>query len=197
MFILAPAQWICAWIHRGSSARCDDCGAPGDPRSHRPGSARRAWQRTPKLERVISTIKVMEPTHPFFGKALKLLSEQCGRGKAFIAVGLEDGRRRLILRSATDLDSTKRHSRLVSFVSARSLLPLARHVQSRLTGLNLEASHESRPSSGTDSPKLKSRTQPSTASAAAESVATGSPQSARSADRNDSAAYSRRGPRSC
>src|ERR1017187_5711730 len=40
VFILAPAQWICAWIHRGSSARCDDCGAPGDPRSHRPGSAR-------------------------------------------------------------------------------------------------------------------------------------------------------------
>ena len=197
MFIPAPAQLICAWILRGSSARCDDCDVPGGRGSHRPGSARRARQRTPKLERVISTIKVMEPTHPLFGKALKLLSEQCGRGKAFIAVGLEDGRRRLILRSATDLDSTKRHSRLVSFVSARSLLPLARHVQSRLTGLNLEASHESRPSSGTDSPKLKSRTHPSTASAAAESVATGSPQSARSADRNDSAAYSRRGPRSC
>src|ERR1017187_9345065 len=40
LFIPAPAQWICSWIHRGSSARCDDCGAPGDPRSHRPGSAR-------------------------------------------------------------------------------------------------------------------------------------------------------------
>ena len=78
-------------------------------------------------------------------------------------VGLEDGRRRLILRSATDLDSTKRHIRLVPFVSARSLLPLARHIQSCLTGLNLEASHESRPSSRKDSPKLKSRTPLSTA----------------------------------
>jgi hypothetical protein len=146
---------------------------------------------------MISTIKVMEPTHPLFGKTLKLLSERCSRGKAFIAVGLEDGRRRLILRSATDLDSKKRHSSLVPFVSARSLLPLARHIQSCLTGLNMEASHESRPSSRTDSSQLKSRTQPSTASAAAESVATGSPQSARPADRSDSAAYSRRGPRSC
>ena len=62
------------------------------------------------------SIKVMEPTHPLFRKTLKRLSERCGRGKAFIAVGLEDGRRRLILRSATDLDSTKRHNRSVPFV---------------------------------------------------------------------------------
>jgi hypothetical protein len=52
-------------------------------KSRRPASARRTRQRTPKLERVISTIKVAEPTHPLFGKTLKLLSEQCGRGKAF------------------------------------------------------------------------------------------------------------------
>jgi hypothetical protein len=186
-----------ASIRRGSSVRCDDSDVRGDPRWHLRGWARRTRQRTPKCERLISTIKVMEPTHPLFGKTLKVLSERCSRGKAFIAVALEDGRRRLILRSATDLDSTKRHSRLVGFVSARSLLPLARHIQSCLTGLNMEASHESRPSSRTDSSQLKSRTQPSTASAAAERVATRSPPSARSADRSDSAAYSRRGPRSC
>lgn len=179
------------------SVRSDGCGARFGRGLHPPRSVRRTRQRTPKLERVISTIKVMEPTHPLFGKTLRLLSERCGRGKRFIAVGLEDGRRRLILRSATDLDSTKRHSRLIPFVSARSLLPLARCIQNCLTGLNLEASHESRPASRTDSSRLKSRTQPSTASAAAESVATGSPQSARPADRGDSAAYSRRGPRSC
>ena len=172
------------------SARSGDCDEPSGPRSRPLKWVRRTRQRTPKLERVISTIKVMEPTHPLFGKTLKLLSERCGRGKAFIALGLEDGRRRLILRSATDLDSTKRHSRLVPFVSARSLLPLARHIQNCLTGLNLEASHESRPSSRTNSAQLKSRAQPSTASA--ERVATRSPSSARSADRSDSAAYSRR-----
>jgi hypothetical protein len=77
----------------------------------------------------MSAIKVMDPTHPLFGKTLKLLSQQCSRNKAFVAVGLKDGRRRLILRAVTDLDSTKRHGRSVPFISARSLLPLARHIQ--------------------------------------------------------------------
>src|SRR6266404_229457 len=193
----SPASRAFASIHQVFSVRSDD----SDERDGRgwrlQASVRRTRQRTPKFERVMSAIKVMDPTHPLFGKTLKLLSEQCSRGKAFVAVGLKDGRRRLMLRSATNLDSTKRHIRLVPFVSARSLLPLARHIQSCLTGLNLEAPHESRPSSRTDSPKLKSRTQPSTASATAGSAVTGSPKSARSADRNDPAAYSRRGPRSC
>ena len=193
----SPASRAFASIHQVFSVRSDDSDERDGLRSHLQASVRRTRQRTPKFERVMSAIKVMDPTHPLFGKTLKLLSEQCSRGKAFVAVGLKDGRRRLILRSATDLGSTKRHSRLVPFVSARSLLPLARHIQSCLTGLNLEASHESRPSSRTDSPKLKSRTQPSTASATAGSAVTGSPKSARSADRNDPAAYSRRGPRSC
>jgi len=175
----------------------DEPDAGSDRGRHQRSWRRRTRQSTPKLERLMSSIKVMDPTHPLFGKTLKLLSEQCGRGKAFVAVGLKDGRRRLILRSATDLDSTKRHSRSVPFVSARSLLPLARHIQSCLTGLKTEALHESRPSSRTDSPQLESPTPSSTASAAAGSAATGSPKSARSADRNDPAAYSRRGPRSC
>jgi hypothetical protein len=203
MTVPRPSLWRPAWrLHARASILwsrdgSDAPGGLGGPRWHRPTWDRRTRQRTPKFERVMSAIKVMDPTHPLFGKTLKLLSEQCSRGKAFVAVGLKDGRRRLILRSATDLESTKRHSRLVPFVSARSLLPLARHIQSCLTGLNLEASHESRPSSRTDSPKLKSPNQPSTASAAAGSAVTGSPKSARSADRNDPAAYSRRGPRSC
>jgi hypothetical protein len=59
----------------------------------------------------MSPIKVMDPSHPLFGKTLKLLSERCGRGKAFIAVALQDGRRRLVLRSATDLDvGQQRHT---------------------------------------------------------------------------------------
>lgn len=166
------------------------------------GSHRRAWdrrtrQRTPKVERVISAIKVMDPTHPLFGKTLKLLSEQCGRGKAFVAVAIEDGRRRLIPRTATDLDSQKHHSRQLSLISARSLLPLARHIQCCLTSLGLKASHENGLPSEASSSKRKSPTQRSTASATARSVVTGSPKSACSADRDDPAAYSRRGPRSC
>ena len=186
-----------ATIRPWFSTRCDGCDARCGPRLRRPRWVRRTRQRTPKIDRVMSAIKVVDSTHALFGKTLQLLSEQCGRGKAFVAVGLKDGRRRLILRSTTDLDSRKSHSKQVPLISARSLVPLARHVQSCLTSLNVEALHESRPSSRTDSPQFKSRTQPSTASATAESAATGSPSSARSADRNDSAAYSRRGPRSC
>lgn len=188
---------IRARIHPWFSTRCDGCGARSCPKLRRPKWVRRTRQRTPKFERVMSAIQVMDRTHPLFGKTLKLLSEQCSRGKAFVAVALEDGRRRLILRSATDLDSRKHHGRQVSWISARSLLPLARHIQCCLTSLKVEASHESRPLSGTDSTKRKFPTRPSTASASAESAATGSPKSARSADRNDTAAYSRRGLRSC
>jgi hypothetical protein len=162
------------------------------------GSRRRAWdrrtrQRTPKVERVISAIKVMDPTHPLFGKTLRLLSEQCGRGKAFVAVAIEDGRRRLIPRTATDLDSQKHHSSPLSLISARSLLPLARHIQCCLSSFNSKASHENGSPSEASSSKRKSRTP----SASAGSAVTGSPKSARSADRHDTAAYSRRGPRSC
>jgi hypothetical protein len=146
---------------------------------------------------VISAIKVMDPTHPLFGKTLRLLSEQCGRGKAFVAVSIEDGRRRLIPRTATDLDSQKHHNSQLSLISARSLLPLARHIQCCLSSFNSKASHESGSPSEAGSSKRKSQTQRSTASASAASAITGSPKSARSADRNDTAAYSHRGPRSC
>jgi hypothetical protein len=159
---------------------------------------RRVRQRTAKFERVISAIKVMDPTHPLFGKTLRLISEQCSRGKAFVAVALEDGRRRLIARSATDLESKKHHGREISWISARSLLPLARHIQCCLLSLNLvEPLDENRSSSGADSPKRKFPTQRSTASASARSTTTGSLKSARSADRNDTEAHSHREPRSC
>src|SRR6202030_3274481 len=68
-------------------------------------SPSRRQQKTSKLERVMSPVRVIDRTHPLFGKTLSLLSERCGRGKAFIAVALQDGRRRLVPRSATDLDS--------------------------------------------------------------------------------------------
>jgi hypothetical protein len=161
-------------------------------------SSRRVRQRTSKIDRVMPAVKVMDPTHPLFGRALTLLSERCGRGKAFIAVTLQDGRRRLVLRSATDLDSQPQRDIPPARISARSLLPLARHVQCYLAGVKAEASHANRSLSGLDSPEKRSETptQQQTATASAGSVATGSPQSARSAGRTDPAAYSHRGSRS-
>jgi hypothetical protein len=193
-----PMSAACAWILRGSSARCGDCGERRGRGSHPPKWARRRQQKTSKLERVMPVVRVTEPTHPLFGKTLTLLSERCGRGKGFIAVGLEDGRRRLLRRSATDLDAAKKPSPPVARISARSLLPLARHVQCYLTGGNWEGVEANRLRSGSDSSKSSKRsTQHPTTPASAGSRVTRSPRSARSADRKDPAAQSRRGIRSC
>lgn len=161
---------------------------------------RRTRQRTPKIERVMSAIKVMDPTHPLFGKTLRLLSEHCGRGPAFVSVGLQDGRRRLVLRSATDLESRPTRVGQISRISARSLLPLARHIQCYWTGLKVdeEALHASRSRCGSDLPQTsKVSTQQSANPASAGSAITRSPQPARSAERKDPGAYSRRGSRWC
>jgi hypothetical protein len=143
-------------------------------------------------------VRVTERTHPLFGKTLTLLSE-CGRGKGFVAVRLEDGRRRLVRRSATDLHSRERPSPPMSQISARSLLPLARHVQCYLAGDNVEGVHANRLRSRSVSPTSSktSSTQHPTAPASAGRRITRSPRSARSADRKDPAAHSHRGLRSC
>jgi hypothetical protein len=156
----------------------------------------RRQQKTSKLERVMTPVTLTERTHPLFGKTLTLMSERCGRGKAFIAVALQDGRRRLVARSATDLDSCKKQSLPTSRISARSLLPLARHIQCYLTGTNSEVADAGRSRSSTFKVS-KSPTQHSTAPASAGRRSTGSPRSARSGDRKDPAAPSRRGPRPC
>ena len=158
----------------------------------------RRQQKTSKLDRVMCPVKVMDRTHPLFGKTLSLLSERCGRGKAFIAVALQDGRRRLVPRSATDLDSGKKQSPPTSRISARSLLPLARHIQCYLAGVTLEGAHADRSRSGPDSSKTsKPPSQHSTAPASAGSRVTRSPRSARAGDRKDPAAHSRRGSGPC
>ena len=163
-----------------------------------PTWASRRLQKTSKLERVMTPVTITERTHPLFGKRVFLQSERCGRGKAFIAVALQDGRRRLVRRSATDLDSKGVRSHSTSRITARSLLPLARHVRCYLTGVNPEELHadrsQVRSASSTNSTPSP---QQSTATASAERRVTGSPRSARSGDRKNPAAPSHRGPRSC
>lgn len=53
---------------------------------------------------MIREITVIDPQHPLRGERLALLSLSCSRGPNFIAIGLPDGRRRLIRRAATDID---------------------------------------------------------------------------------------------
>jgi hypothetical protein len=120
------------------------------------------------------------------------------RGKAFVAVSLQDGRRRLVLRSATDLDSKGNPPHSTSRITARSLLPLARHIRCYLTGVNTEELHADRPQvRSRSSTKLAPSPQHTTAPASAEGRITGSPRSARSGDCKNPAAPSHRGLRSC
>jgi hypothetical protein len=146
----------------------------------------------------MTPVTITERTHPMFGKRVFLLSERCGRGKAFIAVALRDGRRRLVRRSATDLDSKRILPHSTSRISARSLLPLARHIRCYLTGVNPEELHADRSKVRSESSTCpKPSTQYPTASASAERRVTGSPRSARSGDCKNPAAPSHRGPKSC
>src|SRR3954470_468370 len=52
----------------------------------------RTLQTAPDFERVVSSVTVTDPRHPLFGQQLKLLSLSCGRGPAYIAAALPDGR---------------------------------------------------------------------------------------------------------
>jgi hypothetical protein len=81
---------------------------------------------------VISEVTIVDPHHPLCGEWLKLLSLTCARGAGFIAVALADGRRRLIRRSATDLDRSAVAEPDMPRISARILLPLARQVRRML-----------------------------------------------------------------
>jgi hypothetical protein len=88
-----------------------------------------------------------------FGQRLKLLSLACSRGPAFIAVALPDGRRRLIRRAATDLEHPAAETgTAVPRISARALLPLARHIRSMLAASSEEGRHATPSPPGSPAP---------------------------------------------
>src|SRR6185312_2843626 len=187
-----PWPGSCASTRPVASGRCGGSGGRDGRGSHRRAWARRTWRRTSKVDRVIPGIRVVDPSHPLFAKSLRLLSERCGRGKRFVAVALEDGRRRLVLRSATDLDCGKQGIAPQSRISARSLLPLARHIRCYLAGVYGEEALNAGSSSAKASRKRsQSPSKQSTTPASAGSAVTGSPQPARSAGRPGPAAPSR------
>ena len=126
-----------------SDGRCARCG----PGWRRPASAYRILRSAPDFERIVSSITVTDPHHPLFGRELELLSLACSRGPAFIAVALPDGRRRLLRRAATDLEQPPAPQAVLPRVSARALLPLARHIRSMLAASSEEVFHADRPQS--------------------------------------------------
>jgi hypothetical protein len=88
------------------------------------------------LDGVVSHITVTDPHHALSGQRLALVSLHSARGPAFVVVELADGRRRSLPRSVTDLDQpSPTLAPSVSDlprISARTLLPLARHLMATL-----------------------------------------------------------------
>jgi hypothetical protein len=86
-------------------------------------------------------VTVTDPRHPLYGQRLRVLSLSCARGPRFIAVALADGRRRLIRRAATELEHPAEPDRAMPRISARMLLPLARHIRRVVAASAEEANH--------------------------------------------------------
>jgi hypothetical protein len=90
---------------------------------------------------MIFEVTIVDLRHPLYGKRLRLLSLTCARGAGFVAVALDDGRRRLVRRCATDLDHAAATGPEMPRVSARILLHLARQVRRMLTASQKETPH--------------------------------------------------------
>jgi hypothetical protein len=87
-------------------------------------------------------VTVTDPRHALYGFRLQVASVVGARGPRFIVLVLPDGRRRHVLRAATDLERPPAAADPVrSRISARSLLPLARLIRSMLAAPDVEAGH--------------------------------------------------------
>jgi hypothetical protein len=78
------------------------------------------------------------------GQRLPVVSLRSARGPAFLVVGLADGRRRSVRRSATDLAANAASSaspEVKALVSVHILLPLAHHLRVMLTSSEEEVIH--------------------------------------------------------
>src|SRR4051794_34122661 len=91
--------------------------------------ANRTRQAAVIVDGVVSHVTVTDPHHALSGQRLSLVSLHSARGPTFLVVELGDGRRRSIRRLVTDLGKplSPRASDLPR-ISARTLLPLARHL---------------------------------------------------------------------
>jgi hypothetical protein len=98
----------------------------------------RTWQNAPVVDRVVSHVTITDPRHSLFGQRLVVIGERSGRGPGYVAVELPGGRRRSVLKTATDLvvPSQPVGSNLPR-ISLRTLIPLARHVN-RILNLLIE-----------------------------------------------------------
>jgi hypothetical protein len=104
-----------------------------------------APQSAPIVDGLVSHVTVTDRRHALCGQRLPLVPVRSGRGPAYIVVELPDGRRRSLRRLVTDLagaaDATPTAEREPPRISARTLLPLARHVAAGLAARVMEVPH--------------------------------------------------------
>jgi len=90
----------------------------------------------------VSHVTVTDPRHALFGNRFAVLSERSGRGPAYVVVELSDGRRRSIRIASTDLAEAaialSAKAAGLPRISARTLIPLAQHLNRILSLLTEE-----------------------------------------------------------
>jgi hypothetical protein len=125
-----------ALLRRGSSAASSRCrsagcrsGASAGPAGRWSSSCPRTSQDASVSDRPVAEETITDPRHPLYGQRLAVFSLRAGRGPAWIAVSLPDGRCRSVRRAATDLAGPPPADHHRPLVSVPILLPLARLVR--------------------------------------------------------------------
>jgi hypothetical protein len=98
-------------------------------------------------------VTVTDSRHSLFAQQLTVLSERSGRGPAFVVVELPDGRRRSIRIASTDLGrappAADQNAADLPRVSVRTLIPLTRHLNAKLSLFAEEVIRDDHPSPST------------------------------------------------
>ena len=90
--------------------------------------ANQTQQTAPQIEGVTS-VTVIDPTHPLYGRTFPYTP----RGEKSISIQLPDGQRRLVPRSATNLEGENRRlTTSLPKISIRTILPVAQLVKAKL-----------------------------------------------------------------
>jgi hypothetical protein len=92
---------------------------------------------------LVSHVTVIDPHHALWGQRLPLVSLHAARGPAYVVIALPDGRRRSLRRASTDLAGTAEAPLYDGpRISVGTLLPLARHIVTRLAVAVEEVTHD-------------------------------------------------------
>ena len=103
------------------------------------------------IDQVSRHVTITDRTHPFFGRTFPVVRDTSSRGVSYLVVQLPNGRTRSVPIAATD-DTTETAPHSLSGllpISARTLLPVARHLQAMVRAkeeVTRDASSDPQPS---------------------------------------------------